>query len=118
MNETISGQMSLADFCQMPKQKKPKPTIKPGDWLNEDEVGRELRFKDLKNHIGELVAYEATTVSRRWFKAIRVDKIHKSNTGELRLIYYDGGRQRGMVSAHRFDPSERYPVKVYEVREV
>lgn len=111
----IDGQMEITDFIKAPKQK-PKKEIKPGAWLNEEDVGHELRFNDLQRHIGGLVAYEATTVSKRWFKAIRVDRIKKTTMGDRVMIFCDGSRMRGTVSEIRFDQRERYPVRVFEIK--
>ncbi len=74
-------QLTIFDFLPAKKE------IHCGYIKEEDEnslIGRELRFTELKNMIGEKCIVSVTTQSRRWYKVIKIvdywenhDKIYK-----------------------------------------
>lgn len=95
--EKMEGQMNLFDFIE--------PPIKPGDWLEENQIGEEMTFDEIAESVGKVIAIDMSTESRAWYKAVCVEKILEKDEYDgkyRRLIYYDGTRQRGYISEMYF----------------
>lgn len=88
----------------------------PGTWV--ETHGRELTFDEVTKHVGQMIIMDKSTESMESFKAVLVEKIITDfETGQRRLIYYDGGRQRGLVDERWFPENYtgRFPARAYEV---
>ena len=88
----------------------------PGQWV--ETHGKQLTFDEITSRVGEVIIYEKSTESHEWFQAVRVEKIVIDlNTGERRLIFFDGRKQRGLVDERYFRPdySGRFPARAFEV---
>lgn len=93
----MERQMNLFDFIE--------PPIKPGDWLEEEQLGEEMTFDEIAESVGKVIAIDMSTESRAWYKAVCVEKILEKDEYDRkyrRLIYYDGARQRGYISERDF----------------
>lgn len=88
-------QMDIFSF--LPEQ------FKPGDWIEEKDVGRELTFDEIVQRIGNCIVMDYSTESHRWYKVVLVEKIIIVEENQRRLIYYDGDRQRGLVNEFYFN---------------
>lgn len=88
----------------------------PGTWV--EAHGRELSFDEVTKRVGQIIIMDKSTESMESFKAVLVEKIITDfETGQRRLIYYDGGRQRGLVDERYFPENYtgRFPARAYEV---
>ena len=88
----------------------------PGTWVKTH--GRELAFDEVAKRVGQMIIMDMSTESHEWFKVVMVEKIVTNfETGQRRLIYYDGGRQRGLVDERYFPENYtgRFPARAYEV---
>lgn len=88
----------------------------PGTWVKTH--GRELTFDEVAQRVGQMIIMDKSTESSESFKAVLVEKIFTDfETGQRRLIYYDGGRQRGLVDERYFPENYtgRFPARAYEV---
>lgn len=88
----------------------------PGTWVKTH--GRELTFDEVAKRVGQIIIMDKSTESMKSFKAVLVEKIITDfETGQRRLIYYDGGRQRGLVDERWFPENNtgRFPARAYEV---
>ena len=89
--------------------------LTPGTWV--ETHGRELTFDEIAKSIGKIIVMDMSTESHKWFKAVRVERIYTyPESGERRLIYFDGTKQRGYVNEMYFLPSYtgRFPARAYE----
>lgn len=90
--------------------------LMPGTWV--ETHGREMTFDEVTKRVGQMIIMDMSTESHEWFKAVLVEKIITDfETGQRRLIYYDGGRQRGLVDERWFPENYtgRFPARAYEV---
>ena len=88
----------------------------PGTWV--EIPGRELSFDEITQRVGQIILMDKSTESHKWFLSVRVEKIYTyPETGERRLIYFDGTKQRGLVDERYFLPNYtgRFPARAYEV---
>lgn len=88
----------------------------PGTWV--ETHGRELSFEEITRRVGQMILMDKSTEGHRWYEAVRVECIYTfPETGEQRLVYFDGTRQRGLVDERYFRPSYTglYPARAYEV---
>ena len=93
----MTGQMSLFDFVD--------PQVKPGEWLQESQLGKEITFDEIARSVGTVIAIDKSTQSHAWYKAVLVEKILERDEYDgryRRLIYYDGTKQRGYISEMYF----------------
>lgn len=102
----MNGQINVFEFLP------PEQQIKPGDWVEENKLGEELTFEEITRNVGNMIIIDTPTINHAWYKAVRVESIHIYNNGERRLIYYDGGRQRGLVDEHYFDNKSQKAWKI------
>lgn len=93
------GQLSIFDLLAPQQDKK---TYKPGEWVDKSELGEEITFDEIANMIGELIILDKSTVSHEWFKVVQIEQIVK-HEGQRRLVYYDGGHQRGFINEMYFN---------------
>lgn len=97
----MEGQMNLFDFI--------KRQVKPGEWLEENQLGKEMTFDEIAESVGKVIAIDKSTESHAWYKAVRVEKILEKDEYDRknrRLIYYDGARQRGLISEMYFQGND------------
>jgi hypothetical protein len=90
--------------------------LTPGAWV--EAHGRELSFDEITGRVGQIIIMDKSTENHKWFQVVRVEKIFTDyETGQRRLIYYDGGRQRGLVDERYFSENYtgRFPARAYEV---
>lgn len=73
--------------------------LAPGTWVTEH--GPELTFDEITHRVNQIIIMDMSTESHAWYKAVLVEKIIETPEGR-RLVYYDGKRQRGLVSEHYF----------------
>ena len=88
----------------------------PGTWV--ETHGRELTFDEVTQRVGQIIIMDESTESHKWFKAARVERIYTyPESGDRRLIYFDGVRERGLVDERYFLPNYtgRFPARAYEV---
>lgn len=93
----MTGQMSLFDFVD--------PQVKPGEWLQESQLGKEITFDEIARSVGKVIAIDKSTQSHTWYKAVLIEKILERDEYDgkyRRLIYYDGVKQRGYISEMYF----------------
>lgn len=93
----MTGQMSLFDFII--------PQVKPGEWLQESQLGKEITFDEIAQSVGKVIAIDKSTQSHAWYKAVLIEKILERDEYDgryRRLIYYDGMKQRGYISEMYF----------------
>lgn len=83
----------------------------PGTWVTEH--GPELTFDEIASRAGQIIIMDKSTESHAWYKAVLVERIAETLEGR-RLIYYDGHKQRGLVSEFWFH-AERRPARAYEI---
>jgi hypothetical protein len=69
-------------------------------------IGRELSFDEICDMTGQQIAMDMSTQNHEWYKVVQVEQIVQ-HEGTRRLIYYDGSKQRGLVSEIYF--REDYP---------
>ena len=90
--------------------------LKPGTYVKTH--GRRLSFDEITRRVGQIIIMDKSTQSHEWFEAVRVERIYTyPETGERRLIYFDGGKQRGLVDERYFLPDYpgMFPSRAYEV---
>lgn len=88
----------------------------PGTWV--ETHGMELTFDEVAKRVGQMIIMDMSTESHEWFKVVMVEKIVTNfETGQRRLIYYDGDKQRGLVDERYFPENytDRFPARAYEV---
>lgn len=85
--------------------------LAPGAWVTEH--GPELTFDEIASRAGQIIIMDKSTESHAWYKAVLVERIAETLEGR-RLIYYDGHKQRGLVSEFWFH-AERRPARAYEI---
>ena len=98
MEVLLTGQISLFDFVD--------PQVKPGEWLQESQLGKEITFDEIARSVGKVIAIDKSTQShargtkrcllKRYWKEMQYDGRYR------RLIYYDGMKQRGYISEMYF----------------
>lgn len=108
------GQVNMFDFLQEEKGIK---NFKPGDWIEVEYVGEKMTFDEITRSIGNLIVMDLSTESHNWYKVVMVEEIYIYDNGERRLIYYDGGKQRGLVNEMYFNESMRFPARAFRLRE-
>lgn len=109
-NYECDGQISMFD---------PIPGVhKPGDWIEEDYVGRELTFDEASQMIGKLIVDDLSTTSRKCYKVVQIERIVMGDDGYRLLFYSDGARQPGIINERFFDRNMRFPARVYELKDV
>jgi len=86
---------------------------KPGEYINESKLGKELTFDEISLEVGKLIAIDCSTKNRAWYKVVLVETIHFYANGMCRLIYYDGKRQRGLVDERYFDKKNKHPYRAW-----
>lgn len=108
----MTGQMSLFDFIN--------PQVKPGEWLQESQLGKEITFDEVARSVGKVIAIDKSTQSHAWYKAVLVEKILERDEYDgryRRLIYYDGMKQRGYISEMHFqDDNLRNRQRAWRIR--
>lgn len=90
--------------------------LTPGTWV--ETHGRELSFDEVTKRVGQIIVIDKSTESHEWFKIVRVESIFTDyESGQRRLIYSDGSRQRGLVDERYFPENYtgRFPARAYEV---
>lgn len=103
-------QLDIFSYIQL-KQK----TFKPGDLVEKDVVGKQLIFDEITKEVGNLIVMDKSTSSHEWYKVVLVEKIVAVEGNQRRLVYYDGTRQRGLVSEMWFDESVTYPARAWKL---
>lgn len=89
--------------------------FKAGEWINKENIGRQIYFDEITQKVGQLIVMGLSTESREWFKVVMVEKIILVENGtQRRLVYYDGKKQRGLVNERYFNVG-KYPAKAYEL---
>ena len=85
--------------------------INPGDWVKESDCGEELTFDEMANMVGQTIIISKFTSSLKAYKAVRIERIvlPAGNSSERILVYYDGVKQRGMISERWFDKNSCFP---------
>ena len=83
----MTGQISLDEFSYEPK---------PGDWV--EYSGRLLTEPEIRASQGELVILDMSTISHKWYKVCRLERITKYGDEPSRCILYDGKSQRSLGS--------------------
>jgi len=81
----------------------------PGTWV--ETHGPELTFDEIAQRVGQIIIMDKSTEGHAWYKAVLVERIADTPEGR-RLIYYDGKRQRGIVSERYF---KNRSSRVYEI---
>lgn len=107
--------MSLKDLMDLiaPTEKE----FEPGDWIEVENVGKQLTFDEITRMIGQLIVMDASTTSHAWYKVVMVERIVMvENNTQRRLVYYDGVKQRGMVNEMYFDESIQFPARAYRLK--
>ena len=90
----------------------------PGTWAEEDMLGDELTFDEITNMVGEIIIIDQSTESRAWYKAARVERIAIDENGDRRLVYFDGTKQRGIISEMYFDESRKKHERAWRVKQM
>ena len=85
--------------------------INPGDWVKESDCGEELTFDEMANMVGQTIIISKFTSSLKAYKVVRIERIvlPAGNSSERILVYYDGVKQRGMISERWFDKNSCFP---------
>lgn len=89
--------------------------LTPGTWV--ENHGRELSFEEITKRVGQIIVMDKSTENHDWFQVVRVERIYTyPETGARRLIYFDGGRERGLVDERYFLPNYtgRFPARAFE----
>lgn len=103
------------DYCILGNKKIPK--VKPGDWIEKENVGEQLTFDEITQMIDQLIVMDKSTESRAWYKVVMVERIVMvENNTQRRLVYHDRGKQRGMVNEMYFDETMRFPARAYMLK--
>lgn len=79
----------------------------PGTWVEEDMLGDELTFDEITNMVGELIILDKSTDSKSCYKAVKVEEVFTTPDGNRYLRYFDGAKQRGIMSKVWFDKNQR-----------
>lgn len=103
------NQMSIFDFIQKP--------INPGEWVEESVLGEELTFEEITHMVGQTIIISKHTMSHKWYKAVRIERIIVPDEGYRQIVYYDGHRQRGYISEMYMDKSIRWATYAWKVRD-
>lgn len=102
------------DYCVLGDKKIPK--VKPGDWIEWENVGEQLTFDEITQMIGQMIVMDKSTVSHAWYKVVMVEQIVTVDNAQRRLVYYDGAKQRGLVNEMYFDENIHFPARAYRLR--
>lgn len=86
-------------------------TLKPGEYVTTH--GKDLKFHELHQKIGQLVILDQSTQSQRVWRVVRVEAIIP-HEGAERFIYYYGSKQCGLINQRYFERQEN-PIKVWAV---
>lgn len=89
--------------------------LTPGTWV--ETHGRELTFDEVAQRVGQIIIMDKSTENHTWFLVVRVEKIYTDyETGNRRLIYFDGTRQRCLVDEMYFLPryTGRFPARAFD----
>lgn len=106
------GQISLMDLLAPTANE-----FKPGDWIEKENVGEQLTFDEITQMIDQLIVMDKSTESHAWYKVVMVEKIVMvENNTVRRLVYYDGGKNRGLVNEYYFDETMRFPARAYRLK--
>lgn len=101
----MDGQLNIFDCLNSIKT-----SFKPGEWVEECVLGKEITFQEITERVGKLIIIDMSTVSHAWYKIVKVEKIIPYE-GMRRLIYYDGCKQRGLVNEQYFDKETQFMSK-------
>ncbi len=104
------GQISIMDLLAPTANE-----FKPGDWIEKENVGKQLTFDQITQMVNQLIVMDKSTASHEWYKVVMVERIVMDNT-QRRLVYYDGVKQRGMVNEMYFDETMRFPARAYRLK--
>ena len=108
----IAGQISLFDL--IPNDK----SFEPGDWIEKENVGKQLTFDEITQMVSKLIVMDKSTVSHEGYKVVMVEKIVMvENNTQRRLVYYDGVKQRGLVNEMYFNENMTYPARAYRLKQ-
>ena len=107
-NYECDGQLSMFE---------PTPDVyNPGDWIEENYIGRELTFDEITEMIGKLIVDDLSTTSRKCYKVVQIERIAVGEDGYRLLFYSDGTRQPGIISERFFDSNLKFPARIYELK--
>ena len=106
MTAAFQGQYTLFDTIADGAE------LVPGTWVTEH--GPELTFDEIARRVNQIIIMDMSTESHAWYKAVLVERIADTPDGR-RLIYYDGQKQRGLVSEFWFHADHR-PARAYEIK--
>ena len=103
------------DYCILGDKKVPK--VKPGDWIETENVGEQLTFDKITQMIGQLIVMDISMESNARYQVVMVEKIVMVENNTIRrLVYYDGTRARGLVNETSFNKSEYIRAKAYRLK--
>lgn len=105
----MNEQMSIFDLLP------PEHCLKPGEWVEENMLGERLSFDEITQNVGNLIIIDMSTASHAWYKVVFVESIYTYESGERRLIYYDGARQRGLINESYFNEKSIYASKAWKI---
>lgn len=91
----------------------PQRTFSPGEYVEKEVLGKQLTFDEITEEVGKLIILDKSTESHEWFEIVMVERIIVMDNNQRRLVYYDGGRQRGLVNEMYFDEDCPYTRKAY-----
>lgn len=106
----MDEQMSIFDLLP------PEQRLKPGEWVEEDMLGEKLSFDEIAQNVGNLIIIDMSTMNHAWYKIVLVESIYTYESGERRLIYYDGARQRGLINESYFNPESIYASRAWKIK--
>lgn len=86
--------------------------LEPGTWV--ETHGAELTFDEIAARAGGLIVMDKSTQSHEWFQVVLVERIIYYE-GTRRLVYSDGGRQRGYVDERYFALDRSNRAKAYRL---
>lgn len=107
----MNEQMSIFDLLP------PERCLKPGEWVEEDMLGEKLSFDEMAQNVGNLIIIDMSTASHAWYKIVLVEGIYACESGERRLFYYDGVKQRGLINESYFNEESIYASKAWKIKE-
>lgn len=94
------------------------PRFEPCDWIEKENVGKQLTFDEITQMVGKLIVMDKSTASHAWYKVVLVEKIVMvENNTQRRLVYYDGVKQRGLVNEMYFNENITYPARAYRLKQ-
>ena len=103
----MNGQINLFDLLAQ------STDPRPGDYV--EISGRELSFDECVSRVGQIVIFDRSTESHKWYQAMRIEKLVQTEDGR-RLICYDGCKQRALIGELYFNREvTRYPEIAYEI---